>query len=610
MPRKMLVAYSMSSTHVQTTLDYLTAFKHYSGYETTYLHVTHDAQIDLDFGKVGFDVVVHNYCSRFCFDGYVPDTYRSALKRFHGLKVLAIQDEYDYTNKLKEAIKEHGFQIVLTCVPQDSLPFVYPRSEFPDVEFVTVFTGYVPEGFASAHRSRLNLGGRPIVVGYRGRDIGARYGRLGFEKFEIGRRMKEICDARGVPNDIAMTESSRIYGTAWFDFVGNCRAMLGSESGSNIFDFDGTVQSEHARMAKRLGRPPSYAEFSTVVAECEKQIDMGQISPRVFECAVMRTPMVLFRGRYSDAIEAETHFIPLELDFSNAVAVLDRLQDIPALEAMAERAYEHLVASGRFGYRFFIEALVERFESRLAKLHGPASAEPQPLRTLDRRQRILSECPTDLPQGMDDFRAKQILLNGINFTDQAAQLADQAAQLDVIFQKAIEKFNRETRDLLACFSRLATRSGTSQSEATAGSGALARNDFENRMLRVSRLRQTYKEQRQNFLQQAETALKSDKDDAFNSASMEVAHLDQTWTATYANAYNELQLARRICVKAIAQDALRLFAGSPGLKAIYFASRLKTLLRGSKLEVAKVLVRMLPGGRSLALAALKLTRKRD
>ena len=166
----------MASTHVQTTLDYVCAFKQFLDYDVTYLHVTHDAHVTTDFDASGYDVIFHNYCSRFCFDGYVSSTYREALKRFTGLKILAIQDEYDHTDKLKAAITGHGFDIVLTCVPQKSLAYVYPPAEFPSVDFITVFTGYVPDDFASTLAPPMPLRERSITVAYRGRNIGPRYG--------------------------------------------------------------------------------------------------------------------------------------------------------------------------------------------------------------------------------------------------------------------------------------------------------------------------------------------------------------------------------------------------------------------------------------------------
>jgi hypothetical protein len=80
--------------------------------------------------------------------------------------------------------------------------------------------------------------------------------------------------------------------------------------------------------------------------------------------------MILFRGRYSDAVIPDEHYIPLEKDFSNIETVLEKLNDIAALESMAERAYQHLIASGRFNYSRFVRKLDELILRRLALKRG------------------------------------------------------------------------------------------------------------------------------------------------------------------------------------------------------------------------------------------------
>jgi len=449
----------MSSTFVQTTLDYLTAFKRFSGFDVDYVHVTHHASMGFDFDS--YDVVFHSYCSRLCFEGYVSESYRDRLRNFSGIKVLAVQDEYDHTDVLKAAIKDLKFDIVLTCVPQDSLEYVYPRAEFPDVEFITVFTGYVPDDFASALPSAKPLAERPIFIGYRGRDIGGRYGRLGFDKFEVGRRMKELCDARGIATDIAMDEASRIYGTAWFDFVGDCRAMLGSESGSNVFDFDGRIAVRFKEMtAANGGVAPSYADFLPVVADRDGEIEMGQISPRVFECAMMRTPMVLFKGRYSDAIVPDEHYITLEKDFSNLDEVLARLRDLPALEAMTQRAFDHLVGAGHFTYRTFYAGIAAAIERKLAersrRAQGGARA---PSDVLDQDGRVL-EPATPWPMGAEGFGIRQGVEEAMIYRREFDRLIGEFARVRTSFEtEMLRLYNSYTR-ILGLFGESAADNGS------------------------------------------------------------------------------------------------------------------------------------------------------
>lgn len=439
--KRALVAYSMSSTHVQTTFDYLVAFKRFCGCDTDFVHVTHHASVDFSFD--GYDVVFHSYCARLCFEGYVSDSYREKLKSFSGVKIFAVQDEYDRTDVLKAAIKDLDFDIVLTCVPQDNLEYVYPRSEFPTVNFITVFTGYVPETLRAELPAPKPLAERPIFIGYRGRDIGGRYGRLGFDKFEIGRRMKELCDARGIATNIAMDEVSRIYGPAWFDFIGDCRAMLGSESGSNVFDFDGSIEARFKEMtAANGGVAPGYADFLPIVADRDREIEMGQISPRVFECAMMRTPMILFKGRYSDAIEPDQHYISLEKDFSNLDTVLERLKDLPTLEAMTQRAFDHLVGSGRFTYQAFYAAVASAIEERFVQKSCGRDSQtvvPMPPNVPVYRSGAIEEPATPIPLGSREFRLRVDAAEAAVYGREFDRLVGEFGHFRSIFETEIDR---------------------------------------------------------------------------------------------------------------------------------------------------------------------------
>ena len=85
-PKRILVAYSMASTYVTTTLEYLLALKTFSEYDVSYVNVTHGAWMDFDINE--YDVVFHNYCARLCFDGYVSDSYQKRYLLFAVLRSL------------------------------------------------------------------------------------------------------------------------------------------------------------------------------------------------------------------------------------------------------------------------------------------------------------------------------------------------------------------------------------------------------------------------------------------------------------------------------------------------------------------------------------------
>lgn len=377
MPGKLLVIYSIVSTVVATTMEYVRSFGRYSRYDVSYINGTHGARLSVELDD--FDAVWLNYCCRLCYPGYVGADVRHALKAYRGIKLVSVQDEYEQTETLRQAIEELEFDVVFSVVPESARDYVYPKERFPRTEFISVLTGYVPEHL-EAKGSTIPLERRPITIGYRGRDISARYGELGFWKAEIGRRIKAICLERHISCDIEVSEASRIAGTSWYTFIESCRTMLGTESGSNVFDFDGSIQRRDEALKRAQGplADVAYREFASYVAEHESNVGMGQISPRVFEAAALRTPQILLTGRYSGLIEPDEHYLELKKDFSNLDDVLRHVEDIPALHAMAQRTYERLIVSGAYSYRRFVDlvdsVIARKLSARSERHAAPAFA--------------------------------------------------------------------------------------------------------------------------------------------------------------------------------------------------------------------------------------------
>lgn len=348
--KNILILYDHHEVHVKTIADYLESFHRFSRHNVSYVSSFAKCHFDLDY----FDAVVLHYSVRVCKAGTLSASFAEAIKKYQGLKVLFIQDEYDHTNFAQQSILDLGIGLVFTCVPTESIAKVYPLERFAGVKFVNVLTGYIPIEI-SRMKAFAPIRQRSILIGYRGRNIGYSYGDLGQEKVFIGARMKEICAARGLATDIAWEESDRIYGNGWFDFLGKCKATLGTESGSNVFDFDGTL---HPAIKAEVQRNPkiSYEEIrAKYLQDREGKIVMNQISPKVFEAIACRTALVLFEGRYSDVLKPGAHFIVLKKDFSNIDEVLSKLHDDAFLEAMTERAYGDIIGSERYTYKAFVQ---------------------------------------------------------------------------------------------------------------------------------------------------------------------------------------------------------------------------------------------------------------
>lgn len=357
-----LVVYDIDSTHVNTIAEHLRSFHQFSRHSVHFATCTGQAKCRWDLDA--FDAVVLHYSVRLSLTNHLSTSFASAIETYCGLKIAFIQDEYNTAETTRKSLERLGVHVVYTCVPERYRSVVYPDERFRAVEFVETLTGYTSSGEARDVRPAAE---RSVVIGYRGRRPPFWYGDLGQEKEYIGRAVREVCERKSIPCDIEWDDSKRIYGDGWPKFLENCRATLGTESGSNIFDEVGDVK---ARVEAALKDNPTltYQEAkSQLLAGLEGRIQMNQISPKLFEAISSRTALVLFDGDYSGVVQPDTHYIPLRKDISNINEVLDKLADASFVDHLTARAYRDIIESGKYSYEAFVRNFDDHVSSRLRK---------------------------------------------------------------------------------------------------------------------------------------------------------------------------------------------------------------------------------------------------
>ncbi len=339
--------------------DYAEAFHGHSGNNYSfadasegyiYDNIYHGFTYDLN----AYDAVIIHFSVRQCYPESLSRQYIEALKRYGGYKVLMIQDDYDYTEKTRKRIEELGVHEVFSIVPGDNLFKAYPPERFPGVRFHTALTGYVTREMTD-RRDFVPLGERKNVFCYRGRALPYYYGVRGYEKLMIGKDMRRICEEKGLPCDIEWTEEKRIYGAEWDAFISGARATLASESASNMFDDYGYLRAA-VKEALKLKPDLTFQEaFDAFLKDEEGKIEVNILSPKMFEAISHKTALVMYTGEYSGILKPEVHYIELKKDYSNIDEVLEKVMDDEYITALTERAYEDIIASGRYSYQRYVE---------------------------------------------------------------------------------------------------------------------------------------------------------------------------------------------------------------------------------------------------------------
>jgi hypothetical protein len=363
-----LMLYDDRSTHVRTIKEHLDAFSNYSHHRYHFLPATRavpgidNVRARPDFGF--YDAIAIHYSVRVSLEDHLSLGVADLVSSFCGPKLLFIQDEYENSEVARRWIERLGINAVFTNVPLDQVEKVYSRNRFPNVDFIPTLTGYVPED-PTLDELVTPLAERKIVIGYRGRQLPHHYGQLGYEKYLIGTEMKRRAEKAGISADIEFDESHRIYGIGWYRFLASCQATLGSESGANVFDDDGSLRELALRHSKM-----SYHDFvASHLKGRDDFVRMNQISPKIFEAIRLRTALILFEGNYSGIVKPDQHYIPLKKDFSNVAEVFAKVSDLRYLEALTARAYEEIIATGRYSYATFVDGIDHYIERQCPR--GP-----------------------------------------------------------------------------------------------------------------------------------------------------------------------------------------------------------------------------------------------
>lgn len=345
-----------------TIMEHANAFEKYSSFDIVSINNVYGFPKGIQ--SLRFSAIILHYS---CFSRHpfpLGHQFAKYVSESSCTKIAFFQDEMQHCKERFEYINWLGIDIVYSLLEPRYFNTVYCSNSRAEKVLHTL-TGYVCDTLINkAESHQKDFEKREIDVGYRARSLPYFYGEGAQEKRIIGEEFLRLAGNSNLRLDISSAEKDRIYGDAWYAFVSNCRFMLGVMAGTSVFDLTGDAEN---RVDEYCAKNPN-ASFShvrkEVLAPFEGKIRYRTISPRIFECAALKTCMVLYRDDYQGVLEADKHYIALEKDFSNFDSVLDQMRNSDLVNRIVSQAYEDLIEAGKWHYRGFIA----EFDTLLASL--------------------------------------------------------------------------------------------------------------------------------------------------------------------------------------------------------------------------------------------------
>jgi len=250
------------------------------------------------------------------------------LKNTTARKIVFPQDDYWQCEVRDRFYVEWGIDEIFPVCQPSSWYELIPRSMKAGIKINQGYTTYVTPLMLGLSEYSKSWSDREFDVVYRASRTPTAPNRLGMIKSVIGDRfIQALGTKKGFKFNISDGSGALIVGSDWHRFIGNSRAILGSNSGSSIrlrnSDIARTILNYQLRHPELT---MDQLEEATVPA-----VDRGKnytaISPRNVEAAMLNTLQILVPGDYSGILKPHEHYIPLDEKCSNIKEVLDILKD-------------------------------------------------------------------------------------------------------------------------------------------------------------------------------------------------------------------------------------------------------------------------------------------
>lgn len=362
----------------QTFTDSLRSFERYAPeHHFVYLNVETGKEIKHGMQYVPYDAIIMHYTFLAKRQNRPPwpDFYAEVLPRIQnlqGIKVLIPQDEYYFTQSLRDMIRDFDVDLVFTNSDGHNRDILYPREEVGDkVQFERIFTGYIDEKtLFRINKLQKKISERYIGLGYRGMKLPYYFGSHGQLKHEVALRFDE--KTKKLPHihaDLGMTgvrDNTVLYGDDWLKFLLYSRCTLACLGGSSLLILDDSQLNIFDYCTKHPNA--TFLETAEAVFPGEDgHINMQLLSPKMFEAAMTKSCLVMVEGDYYGVFEPNIHYIEVKRDFSNIDDVIEKIQNHSFCQKIAQQCYDDIVApknpSNPYTYRAYANTVLSKISA-------------------------------------------------------------------------------------------------------------------------------------------------------------------------------------------------------------------------------------------------------
>ena len=349
-----LVVYGDNASFTKTVEEHLNSFRQYLPFNVYYANGV------LDYNNISwlddFDVIIIHYSLTLYKENYMSKGVIEGIRKSEALKIVFAQDEYERTDELIRKVNDLGANFYFTSVPSSLQGQVFEGRLNPTVRLIYNLTGYVANYHKFLRHSAKDIDQRRYTVAYRGRPLHPRYGLYGYFKWNAGKVVDEYCKRNNIISNIAVSEEERLYWNSWHDLLRDTKAMLATPSGSNVFDFDGSIKNQ---LDKKYGQA-NFEKYLDILEELKpierKFQDMGQISPKVFEMFAFGVVPLIIPARLIPEMKSNENYIEVSNDLDNLDEVFEKLEDKQLCEKIISKNYQ-ILDSNKYSYKNFIESL-------------------------------------------------------------------------------------------------------------------------------------------------------------------------------------------------------------------------------------------------------------